>query len=234
MGSCVTRVGRRHPGKGCSSILARLASTIFCRSVLARYHGGVNPRHDVGPGCRQQAVARRPGIVLAVQHGMRPPFRPAPGRAGVAVPGCRGALMPGYAFSIDDALIANRWAEQILSRGYRVLITPRYKDAEEIIEVYIPGAKTPTFRVHRTPHSVLITDCIGLTLSFSTLVDALLAIVPLSKSGRQQMLKGADPPWLPRFPACPTTKPGGVWLHPGRFMARITASAGESASRTVL
>lgn len=132
--------------------------------------------------------------------------------------------MPGRAFPIEDALLASRWAEQISPRGYRVVVTPRYKDAEEIIEVYIPGAKTPTFRVHRTPHSVLITDCIGLTLPFPALVDALLAMVPLSKSGRRQMLKGADPPWLPRFPACPTTKPGGVWLRPGRFMARITAA----------
>ena len=186
----------------------RSASAIFCRSVLARHHGGVNPRHDVGPGCRHQAMARRVDMVLAVQHGVRPPSRPAPGRAGVAVPGCRGALMRGYAFSIDDALIANRWAEQILSRGYRVLITPRYENAEEIIEVYTPNAKTPTFRVHRTAHSVLITDCIGLTLSFSTLADALLAMVPLSKSGRRQMLKGARPAWFPAFPTCPTKETG--------------------------
>lgn len=116
--------------------------------------------------------------------------------------------MPGYAFSIEDALIASRWTEQILSRGYRVVITPRYEDAEEIIEVYIPNAKTPTFRVHRTTQSVLITDCIGLTLSFSMLADSLLAMVPLSKSGKRQMLKGASPAWLPAFPTCPTKGAG--------------------------
>lgn len=150
---------------------------------------------------------------------------PSPGLAGAAVPACSGgALMPGHAFSIEDALLASRWAEQILPRGYRVVITPQYKDAEEIIKVYIPSAGTPVFRVHRTTHSVLVTDCIGLTLSFPALADALLAMVPLSKSGRREMLHGADPPWLPRFPACPTTKLGGVWLHAGGFMARVTAA----------
>lgn len=105
--------------------------------------------------------------------------------------------MPGYAFSIEDALIASRWAEQILSRGYRVVITPGYKNAEEVIEVYIPKAKMPTFTVRRTSHSVMITDCIGLTLSFLMLSDALLAIAPLSRSEKREMLKGASPAWLP-------------------------------------
>ena len=132
--------------------------------------------------------------------------------------------MPGCAFSIEDALIASRWAEQILLRGYRAVVTPWHDDADEIIEVYIPSAKTAAFRVHRTAQSVLVTDCIGLTLSFPTLPDALLAMVPLSKSGRREMLHGADPPWLPRFPARATTKLGNAWLHAGRLLARTTAS----------
>ena len=141
-------------------------------------------------------------------------FKPSQGLADVPIPACSGgALMPGHAFSIEDAVFASRWAEQIFPRGYRVVITPRYKDAEEIIEVYIPSARTPVFRVPCTLHSVLITDCIGLTLSFPALADALLAMVPLSKSSRREMLKGANPPWLPRFPACPTTKPGGVSIR---------------------
>ena len=132
---------------------------------------------------------------------------------------CSGALMPGPAFSIEDALVANRWAEQILPLGYRVIITPRYKNAEEIIEVYIPSAKTPAFRVHRTSHSILITDCIGLTLSFPTLADALLAMAPLSKSGRREMLKGPNPAWLPMFTACPTGKAGRMRVCVGKAMA---------------
>lgn len=113
--------------------------------------------------------------------------------------------MAARAFSIRDALIASRWAEQIRPRGYRVVITPRYEDAEEIIEVYIPNAKTPAFRVRQTEHSVVITDAVGLSLSFSTLADALLAMVPVSRLGRREMLKGANPTWLPTGP----TGPGG-------------------------
>jgi len=127
--------------------------------------------------------------------------------------------MPGHAFSIEDALLASRWAEQILPFGYRVVITPRCKEAEEIIEVYISSARTPVFRVHRTPHSVLITDCIGLTLSCPALADALLAMVPLSKSGRREMLKGPSPAWLPTFAACPTGNAGRMWPRVGKAMA---------------
>ena len=132
--------------------------------------------------------------------------------------------MPGCAFSIEDALLASRWAEQILPRGYRVVITPRCKDAEEVIEVRVPSAGTPVFRVRRTSHAVLVTDCIGLTLSFPTLADALLAMAPLSKRGRREMLRGADPPWLPQFPACPATRLGDAWLHAGKLLARATAA----------
>lgn len=132
--------------------------------------------------------------------------------------------MPGCAFPIEEALLASRWAEQILPRGYRVAITPRYEDAEEVIEVYIPSTGTPVFRVRRTPRLVLVTDCVGLTLSIPTLEDALLAMVPLSKLGRREMLHGADPPWLPRFPAHPATKLGGARLRAGRLLARTAAA----------
>lgn len=137
------------------------------------------------------------------------------------MPARSGALMPGHAFSIEDALVASCWAEQILPRGYRVVMTPRYEDADEIIEVYVPSAKTPVFRVHRTLRSVLITDCIGLTLSLPTLADALLAMAPLSKSGRREMLKGLSPAWLPTFTACPTGKAGRMWPRAGKAMASV-------------
>jgi hypothetical protein len=132
--------------------------------------------------------------------------------------------MPGHAFSIEDALLTGRWAEQIPLPGYCVEITPEYEHAEEVIAVYIPVAVTPTFRVHRTSRSVLLTDCIGLTLSVPTLAEALLAMVPLSKVGRRKMLKGADPAWLPKLSACPGTKLGSSWQYAGRFAARTTAA----------
>ena len=124
--------------------------------------------------------------------------------------------MPGYAFSIEDALVANRWAEQVRSRGYRVVITPDREDADETIEVYIPQSAAPAFRLHRTAQWVSTLDCMGLTSSFTTLTDALLAIAPLSKSGRQAMLKGARPAWLPPCPTYSAAAASSLWSRMGR------------------
>lgn len=146
---------------------------------------------------------------------------------------CNGALMPGYAFSIEDALVASRWADQVRSRGYRVVITPDCEDADETIEVYIPNSAVPAFRLHRNAQWVSTLDCMGLVSSSSTLTDALLAIAPLSRSGRQAMLKGARPAWLP---LCPTytykgAAASGLWSRMTRTMldvAKIGASRGRS------
>ncbi len=137
--------------------------------------------------------------------------------------------MRGRAFSIEDALIASRWEEQVRSRGYRMVITPNYKEADEIIEIYIPDSAIPAFKVHRTTKLVSTTDCMGLTSSFSTLTDALLAIAPLSKSGRQAMLKGAAPAWLPPCPT-PRAATGSLWSRMGRTIldvAKIGAVRGK-------
>jgi hypothetical protein len=135
------------------------------------------------------------------------------------MPGC--SFSPGYSFSIEDALIATRWAEQILSRGYRVVITPWHEDAEEVIEIYIPNARTPTSRLHRTSKAILMTDCIGLTLPFPTLADALLAMVPLSKIGEREMLKGGRPAWLPTFSPDAPNKTEGLWSRAGKSALEI-------------
>jgi hypothetical protein len=124
------------------------------------------------------------------------------------------------AFSIADALMAGRWAEQVAPLGYRVVITPCYAQAEEVIEVYVPRATAPAFRARRAAASILVTDCIGLTLSFPTLADAMLAMAPLPKSGRRAMLKGGSPAWLPAVPAGPQ---GNAWSRAGRFMSGILA-----------
>ena len=112
--------------------------------------------------------------------------------------------------------MASRWAEQILPRGYRVRITPWHEDAEETIEVYVHCSDVPTFRVRRKGKAVLLTDCIGLTLSFATLADALLAIVPLPKSGKGEMLEGTAPEWLPIFPARQTNEVATLWSRAGK------------------
>ena len=139
--------------------------------------------------------------------------------------------MAGCAFSIGDALIAMRWAGQIRSRGYHVVITPGYGSADEVIEVCIPDTTKPTFKVHRATNSVLITDCIGLTLSFPTLADALLAMAPLPKPGRREMLKGARPAWLPVFPAPSTRETGNCWSRAGRSVLSVVANGSSRLRR---
>ncbi len=135
--------------------------------------------------------------------------------------------MPGHAFSIEDALLAARWAEQIVPRGYRVVISPSYENAEEIIEVFIPHATAPAFRVRRTIHSVVITDCVGLTLAFPTLVDALLAMVPLSKPARRAMLKGGSPAWLPTVSANPASPASSIRSRVGKLASCITQASAK-------
>jgi hypothetical protein len=138
--------------------------------------------------------------------------------------------MPGRAFSIEDTLAAGRWAEQVRARGYRVVITPDREDADETIEVYVPGCGAPAFRLHRTAKSVSTIDCMGLTSSFSTLTDALLAIAPLTRSGRQAMLKGPRPTWLPPCPTYPAAA-GSLWSRVTKTMsdvARIGTLLGRS------
>ena len=130
--------------------------------------------------------------------------------------------MPAPAFSIGDALMASRWAEQVVPLGYRAVVTPCYAEAEEVIEVYVPRVSTPAFKINRAVASVVVTDCVGLTLSFPTLADALLAMAPLPKSGRRAMLKGGSPAWLPA-PTGPRGKGGGAWCRAGKAMSGILA-----------
>lgn len=132
--------------------------------------------------------------------------------------------MHGSAFSIEDALIASRWAEQILWRGYRVVITPTYYDADEVIEVYIRDAKAPTFKMHRVARSVFVTDCIGLMLVFPTLADALLAMAPLSRSGERAMWEGAPPAWLPMGSARSMHGSGSLWSRAVRSILAVAAT----------
>ncbi len=115
--------------------------------------------------------------------------------------------------------MAGRWAKQVAPLGYRLVITPCYAQAEEVIEIYVPRARAPAFRARRAAASILVTDCVGLTLSFPTLADALLAMAPLTKSGRRAMLKGGSPAWLPAL----SGPRGSAWSRAGRSMSGLLA-----------
>jgi len=147
-----------------------------------------------------------------------PALRSYPDRAPVT-DARQPAARPAPAFSIEDALLASRWAEQVVPLGYRVVITPCYAQAEEVIEVYVPRASAPAFKVRRAAASVLVTDCVGLALSFPTLADALLAMAPLPKSGRRAMLRGGNPAWLP----APSGPRGNAWSRAVRSVSGTLA-----------
>ena len=121
--------------------------------------------------------------------------------------------------------MATRWAEQVAPLGYRVVITPCCAEAEEVIEVHVPRASAPAFSVHRAAAAVLVTDCVGLTLSFPTLADALLAMAPLPKPGRRAVLKGGSPAWLPM----PSGPRGNAWSRAGRSMSGFLAMLAGSS-----
>ena len=90
-----------------------------------------------------------------------------------------------------------------------------------MIEAYVPRARAPAFRARRGAASIQVTDCVGLTLSFPTLADALLAMAPLPKSGRRAMLKGGSPAWLP----APSGPRGNVWSRAVRSVFGTLALA---------
>ena len=115
--------------------------------------------------------------------------------------------------------MAGRWAEQVAPLGYRVVITPCYMQAEEVIEIYVPRTRAPAFRARRAAASVLVTDCVGLALTFPSLADALLAMAPLSRSGRRAMLKGGSPAWLP----VPSGLRGNAWSRAVRSVSGALA-----------
>ncbi len=102
----------------------------------------------------------------------------------------------GRAFTIDEALLAMRWAELVRERGYRLSISHRSRKADEILEVHILASSKAISRLHKGSRVIWSTDCLGHTRPFDTLADALLAIVPLSIRDRRTLLKAKRPAWL--------------------------------------
>ena len=106
----------------------------------------------------------------------------------------------GRAFTIDEALLAMRWADLLRGRGYRLTISHCFPKADEVLEVHIPTASKPISRLHKGNRIIWSTDCLGHTHLFATLADALLALAPLSRRDRRIMLKARRPLWLDSLP----------------------------------
>jgi len=146
-------------------------------------------------------------------------MRPCPTSSGPA--GHRSRHPSGCAFTIEEALTAIRWASLVAPKGYRVIVTPSYAGCDEVIEVYIHRAASPAFRIGRTASAVVVIDRLGMTLGFAALTDALLAMAPLEKSARRELLRAERPAWLPVVPGPATRRTNGFWRRVSRWASRL-------------
>ena len=110
------------------------------------------------------------------------------------------ATVGGRAFTLDEAFMALRWADLVRERGYRLTISHRFLEADEVLEVHILTCSLPVSRLHKGSRVIWSTDCLGHVRPFASLADALLALMPLSKRDRRTMLKAARPAWLESLP----------------------------------
>ena len=92
----------------------------------------------------------------------------------------------GRAFEIGDAAAALYWTQQVRRIGYRARITSDHQAYDEVVEISFPQRTAPVFRVHRGLRSVVVTCPFG-RMSFATLTQALLSIVPLSHDQEARM-----------------------------------------------
>ena len=102
----------------------------------------------------------------------------------------------GCAFSIDNALLAMRWAGLVQGRGYCLTFSHAFENAEEVIEIHIPPYETPIARIHRGNRVLWLTDCTGHNRAFTTLADALTSVASLSARETRIMLRPRIPCWL--------------------------------------
>ncbi len=104
------------------------------------------------------------------------------------------------AFAIRDHELALRWASLAAPIGYRVLVSADGTHGGELILVHLPGRQSPVFALQALHSTVVLIDCLGMTMRFPTLLDALLAMAPVPKSNRGELLRGARPPCIAGLP----------------------------------
>lgn len=109
---------------------------------------------------------------------------------------CREAC----AFPIGDHELALRWAGLARPGGYRVSVAVDGDHGGELILVHLPGQQSPAFAIQAQDATVVLIDCLGLTMRFPTLLEALLAMAPIPGPNRGELLHGARPPCIADLP----------------------------------
>lgn len=104
------------------------------------------------------------------------------------------------AFSIEEHELVLRWTTLVRHSGYRAVVALGCAGAEELLLVYRPDRDVPAFAIQRLRATVVLIDCLGMTMRFASLAEALLALSPMSKSERQELLHGPRPACLRELP----------------------------------
>ena len=118
---------------------------------------------------------------------------------------------PGVrAFSIEEHELALRWADLVRPAGSRISVALDVQGAEELFLVYHPGREAPAFALQALHSTVVLIDCLGLTMRFSTLAEALMAVSPTAGLDRRELLHGGRAACLLELPALLIEKRPGL------------------------
>ena len=114
------------------------------------------------------------------------------------------------AFSIEEHELALRWADLVRSTGYQVSVALDVQGAEELLLVCRPGRQATAFALQAVRSTIVLIDCLGMTMRFPTLAEALLAMSPTPKLHRRDLLHGKRTTCLMELPGFLTTKRPGL------------------------
>ncbi len=121
------------------------------------------------------------------------------------------ALQAGTrAFSIEEHELALRWGDLARPAGYQVSVALDVQGAEELLVVHCPGRQAPAFALQALHSMIVLIDCLGMTMRFSTLAEALIAMSPMPKLHRRDLLHGERTTCLMELPGFLTTKRSGL------------------------
>lgn len=110
------------------------------------------------------------------------------------------------AFSIDEHDLALRWGNLVRSAGFRVSVALDVQGAEELLLVHWPGRQAPAFALQALHSTIVLIDCLGMTMRFSTLAEALIAMSPTPGLDRRELLHGGRTACLRGLPGFLTAK----------------------------
>ena len=93
------------------------------------------------------------------------------------------------AFEVAELLLALGWQQAVRSVGYQLTVATDRSEAEEVIEVRVPGLCRPLFTVRRHLHTVRLTGPGGQIFYARSITDALDCISPLTQSTWRSLSK---------------------------------------------